>query len=155
MRQRSVLEILIGAVILCVAAGFLVYAVVHSGRSATGGLALTLRFDRVDGLPLGAMVKVAGVDVGRVANISIDPQTYQALVDVRVDNWLQLRRGTVARILSEGLMGANYVALEPGQDDSVPLLTSGAVISDTYPPVNLNDLIGRVMMPAPGGGTQQ
>ncbi len=155
MRQRSILEILVGAAILCIAIGFLTYAVVNSGRATSGGMALNLRFDRVDGLPLGATVKVAGVDVGRVANIRVDMQTYQAMVEIHVQDWLRLRKGTVARILSEGLMGGNYVALDPGQDDSAPLLADGALITDTYPPVNLNDLIGRVMMPSTEGGARQ
>ena len=66
MPRRNFAEVLIGAVVLLVAAGFLAYAIAHSGRSATPGYLLFARFDHIDGLSVGSDVRIAGVKVGTV-----------------------------------------------------------------------------------------
>ena len=66
MRRRSIAEVLTGAVVLLVAAGFLGYAVAHSGRSTASGYTLYAKFDHIDGLGVGADVRLAGVKVGSV-----------------------------------------------------------------------------------------
>src|SRR3954454_11176376 len=80
MRRRSVAEVLTGAVVLLGAAGFLAYAVANSGRSTASGYTLYARFDHIDGLGVGADVRVAGVKVGSVNEARIDPQSYLAVV---------------------------------------------------------------------------
>lgn len=142
MRGRSLVEVLTGAVVLLVAAGFLFYAIVHSGRaSVAGGYTLTARFDRIDGLPSGADVRVAGVKVGSVTDMRIDPQNFLAVVTLRVSDAIKLPRDSSARILSEGLLGGNYIALEPGGDEAT--LQPGGTISNTQSAMNLVDLIGK------------
>ena len=66
MRRRSIAEVLTGAVVLLVAAGFLAYAVAHSGRTTASGYTLLRQFDHIDGLGVGADVRLAGVKVGSV-----------------------------------------------------------------------------------------
>lgn len=142
MRGRSLAEVLVGAVVLLIAAGFLFYAVVHSGRaSVAGGYPLIARFDRIDGLPPGADVRVAGVKVGNVTDMRIDPQTFLAVVTMRVSDAIRLPKDSSARILSEGLMGGNYIALEPGGDEAT--LQPGQAIPNTQSAMNLVDLIGK------------
>jgi len=142
MKGHAILEIAAGAVILLVAGGFLVYAIGHSGRSATmAGTTLTARFDRVDGLAAGSDVRIAGVRVGSIQSLSIDPQTFQAVALLSVDASLKLPRDSSAEVTSEGLLGGRYVALVPGGDDRI--LASGAVISNTAGSVNLEQLLGR------------
>jgi phospholipid/cholesterol/gamma-HCH transport system substrate-binding protein len=144
MKGRSLAEVLAGALVLLVAASFLAYAVSNSGRSTgISGSALTLRaqFDRIDGLAPGADVRIAGVKVGSVVDQRIDPQTFQAVLTLRVDSALSLPTDTSAEITSEGLLGGRYVALVPGGADQT--LRDGQKIELTQSAVSLEALLGR------------
>ncbi|WP_376088752.1 outer membrane lipid asymmetry maintenance protein MlaD [Roseomonas sp. CCTCC AB2023176] len=144
MKGRSVAEVLAGLAILIVAGGFLVYAITGSGRSmmaSTAGITLTARFDRVDGLAPGADVRIAGVKVGNVVSQRIDPQTFLAVLTLRVDGGLRIPDDTSAEITSEGLLGGKYVALVPGGGER--LLRDGGEIRITQSAVSLESLLGR------------
>lgn len=145
MRGRSLAELATGAVVLVVAAAFLGYALLHSGRAGSmlGGDALTLRarFDRIDGLPPGADVRIAGVKVGNVVDSRIDPRTFLAVLTLRVDGGLRLPSDTSAEITSEGLLGGKYVALVPGGSER--MLRDGGEIEITQSSVSLEALLGR------------
>ena len=82
MAQRSFVEVATGAVVLLVAAGFLGFAMLHGGRGGSGGDCMLLRasFDRIDGLTIGADVRLAGVKIGTIDAARIDAQTFQAIV---------------------------------------------------------------------------
>ena len=90
MHRRSIVEVVIGAVVLLVAAGFLAYAIANSGRSAASGYTLFARFDHIDGLGVGNDVRLAGVKVGTVSQERIDPQTFQAVVGFSVRDDIKL-----------------------------------------------------------------
>ena len=66
MARHGVAEVLTGAVVLAVAAGFLAFAVSHSGRTAGSGYAVKARFDHIDGLNIGGDVRIAGVKVSGI-----------------------------------------------------------------------------------------
>lgn len=141
MSRRNVAEILAGALVLAVAAVFLFYAVTHSGRTLTQGYALTARFDRIDGLAQGADVRVSGVKVGSVVEQRIDPETYLAVVTMRIDPGIRLPADTSAEITSESLLGGRYVALVPGGSER--MLADGGTIEATQSAVSLEALLGR------------
>lgn len=143
MKARSFAEVAAGAAVLAVAAAFLVYAVLHSGRGmvAADGTLLSARFDRIDGLPNGADVRIAGVKVGTVTDTRIDPATFNAEVFLRIDPALRLPADSSAEITSEGLLGGKYVSLVPGGSDRV--LTDGGRITETQGSVSLESLLGR------------
>ncbi len=155
MKGRSLAEVAAGAVVLAVAAVFLVFAVTNSGRTGFGGPALTLsaKFDRVDGLAPGADVRIAGVKVGSVTGQRIDPQTFLAVLTMRVDGNLRIPRDSSAEIASEGLLGGRFVAIVPGGDERV--LGDGGEITITQSAVSLESLLGRFifsMTEGQGGG---
>lgn len=143
MQKRSLAELFTGAVVLAVAGLFLVYAVTGSGRSLTGGpgISLTARFDRIDGLAAGADVRLAGVKVGQVVTQRIDPETFLAVLTLRVDAALRLPSDTSAEIQSESLLGGKFVALVPGGSDRH--LRDGGEITITQSAVSLESLLGR------------
>ncbi|RAI58293.1 outer membrane lipid asymmetry maintenance protein MlaD [Roseicella frigidaeris] len=143
MKGRSFAEIGAGAAVLAVAAVFLVYAVLHSGRGAVGGDGMVLRasFDRIDGLANGADVRIAGVKVGSVTDSRIDPRSFAADLTMRVDRTLQLPVDTSAEVTSEGLLGGKYISLVPGGSDK--LLADGGKITETQGSVSLESLLGR------------
>jgi phospholipid/cholesterol/gamma-HCH transport system substrate-binding protein len=84
MASRGIGEILIGAAVLLVAAGFIGFAVAHSGRTAASGYKLYASFDHIDGLNPGADVRIAGVKVGNVLDMRVDPKTFLAKVTLSV-----------------------------------------------------------------------
>jgi phospholipid/cholesterol/gamma-HCH transport system substrate-binding protein len=141
--QRSIAEVATGAVVLGIAGLFLGYAMLHSGRAggATDGLALTARFDKIDGLNNGADVRIAGVKVGSVISQRIDPTSFAAEITLNVDRTLRLPTDTSAEITSEGLLGGKYVSLVPGGADRI--LANGARITETQGSVSLESLLGR------------
>jgi phospholipid/cholesterol/gamma-HCH transport system substrate-binding protein len=157
--RRSVAEIAMGAAVIAAAAGFLIYAVGHSGRSTGGGYTLSAAFDRIDGLPQGAEVRVSGVRVGQVEAQALNYDTYQAVLTLRIDRRVKLPEDSSAEIQSESLLGGKFVALVPGGADR--LLPEGGTIRLTQSSLNLEQLIGRFIFggapqgqaPGEGGGT--
>jgi phospholipid/cholesterol/gamma-HCH transport system substrate-binding protein len=146
MRRRNAAEVLMGAVVLLVAAGFLVYAVAHSGRSSVSGYQLNAKFDRIDGLNVGADVRLAGVKVGTVDEERIDPQSYLAVVSLTVRDDVKLPKDTAAIITSESLLGGKYLSLQPGGDEA--MLQPGAAITITQSSVSLEELLGKFIFSA-------
>jgi len=143
MKGRSLAEVAAGAIVLAVAALFLSYAILHSGRGAVTaeGMLLRASFDRIDGLNNGADVRIAGVKVGTVTDSRIDPQSFAAELTLKVDRSLKLPVDTSAEITSEGLLGGKYVSLVPGGSDK--LLADGGKITETQGSVSLESLLGR------------
>ena len=142
MKGRSAIEVLTGAAVLLVAAVFLIYGVGRGGRGAQPeGMTLTAQFDRIDGLVNGADVRIAGVKVGNVTGSSIDPQSFNAVVTMRVDRSLRLPSDSSAEITSDGLLGGKYLSIVPGGADQ--LLAEGSRITETQGSVSLESLLGR------------
>jgi phospholipid/cholesterol/gamma-HCH transport system substrate-binding protein len=140
----NLVESLIGAVVVAVAAVFLYFAYSTGGRgSGASGYELIARFDRVDGLNVGSDVRMSGIRVGRVVGQTLDPQTYQAVVAFTVDSAVKLPDDSTARIASEGLLGGNYLALEPG--GAAEMLKAGGQIRFTQGSVSLLDLLGKAI----------
>lgn len=138
MTQRSeqMGETLIGAVVIAVAVGFLVFAVARAGAPAAGsGYPLVGRFDRADGIAVGADVRVSGVKVGSVSKISLNPEDYQAKVEMTVASEVQLPEDSAARIASDGLLGGAFVSIEPGGSET--MLPANGEFADTQGSVDL------------------
>jgi phospholipid/cholesterol/gamma-HCH transport system substrate-binding protein len=102
-----------------------------------------LKFDNIGGLKPRAPVKSAGVTVGRVASIGFDSNAYQALVTIDIDKQYQFPRDTSAKILTSGLLGEQYIGLEPGGDTE--MLKAGDTISMTQSAIVLENLIGQFL----------
>jgi len=156
MHRRSIVEVVIGAVVLLAAAGFLAYAIANSGRSAAAGYTLYARFDHIDGLGVGNDVRLAGVKVGSVSQERIDPQTFQAVVGFSIRDDIKLPKDTAAIITSESLLGGKYLSLQPGGDEAI--LQPGQMVTITQGSVSLEELLGKFifsMTNTPKPGEQQ
>jgi phospholipid/cholesterol/gamma-HCH transport system substrate-binding protein len=147
--HRSVVETIIGAVVLAVA-GLFLYFTYSTGYQKVDGYDVTAKFNRVDGLSLGSDVRLSGITVGRVVATQLDPATYLAIIHLRIDRKVKLPVDTAAKITSDGLLGSNYVALEPGGDEK--MIADGGQITATQDPVNIVDLVGRFIFGGPGNG---
>lgn len=105
--------------------------------------ALTAKFDNIGGLKVRAPVKSAGVTVGRVTAIALDPQSFQGLVTIELDSRVQFPADTSAKILTSGLLGDQYIGLEPGGAEKN--LAGGDQIKMTQSAVVLENLIGQFL----------
>jgi len=118
--------------------------------------AVTARFDNIGGLKPNAAVKSAGVVIGRVESISFDDKTFQARVVLNLNKNTQFPKDSSAKILTAGLLGEQYIGLEPGADEKN--LAAGDVIHQTQSAVVLENLIGQFInskaadMGSAGGG---
>lgn len=147
--QRNAIEPILGALVLVAAVAFLVFAYNKAGqRSFSGGYPLTARFSSIDGLETGSDVRIGGVKIGQVSDISLDPETYLAMVKLTVAPEVKIPTDSVASISTEGLLGGKYVGLEPGVSDN--MLKPGGLITHTEASVSLEGLIGKFMYS--GGG---
>jgi phospholipid/cholesterol/gamma-HCH transport system substrate-binding protein len=148
---RNLLETLLGAVVLIVAIGFLLFAYNTSQVDRNGGYELIARFDKVDGLERGSDVRISGIKVGSVIDQSLDSETYRAEVRFSLREDIQLPADTSAAVVSNGLLGGKYLALVPGGD--IEMLEAGDEVTLTQSAVNLEDLIGHMIF-SQGAGEQ-
>jgi phospholipid/cholesterol/gamma-HCH transport system substrate-binding protein len=143
-------ETILGAAVATVAVGFFIFAAAQAGQSgAAGGYDLLARFQRVDGVDVGADVRVSGVKVGVVRSVSLDPDTYLAQLTLSIDRDVQVLDDSTARIASDGLLGGAYVAIEPAGFDPLP---AGGEIPNTQGSVDLLTLFASF---AQGQGSSQ
>ena len=146
MERRGIAEILTGAVVLVAAASFLAFAILHAGTATGSGYRLLARFDRIDGLNQGADVRIAGVKVGSVADLRIDPKSFLAEVTLTVRDDVHLPKDSSAEIASESLLGGKFLNLTPGGDAAI--LPAGGTISITQSSISLEQLLGKFIFSA-------
>jgi len=136
MSKGQVFESVVGLLVLAVAAAFLYYAYQTSGRALTARTySLNAVFGRVDGVSPGADVRISGVKVGSVADSALDPLTFEARVKLSVAKNIEVPEDSVAKIVSDGLLGGAHVAIEPGASDI--MLAEGETITITQGSVDL------------------
>jgi len=109
-------EILVGGLVLAVAVGFVAYAGKTTGLTGDGSADYTLSasFRSADGVSVGTDVRLAGVKVGRVQELRLDPETYRARTVFTVREGIDVPDDSAVSIASEGLLGGNYVEILPG-----------------------------------------
>jgi phospholipid/cholesterol/gamma-HCH transport system substrate-binding protein len=139
--SRNIIETVMGAVVLVIAAVFLFFAYSTSQVRAVSGYELTAKFDRIEGIREGGDVRISGIKVGSIVSQTLDPSTFLAVVKVSIDPTIKLPTDSVAEILSSGLLGDKFLALVPGASDD--MLKPGGVIKFTQSPMSLENLIGQ------------
>jgi len=149
------IETLVGLFVLLGLAGlvFLSLKAANLGTFGThDGYAVSARFDNIGGLKPRSPVRSAGVTVGRVTSITLDSKTFQGLVTMELDKSVQFPRDSSAKILTSGLLGDQYIGIEPGAEEKN--LVAGDVIKQTQSAVVLENLIGQFLFSkAAEGGT--
>jgi phospholipid/cholesterol/gamma-HCH transport system substrate-binding protein len=133
-------EVLVGAGVLAAAIGFVVYAGQVSGFS-TGGASYPLEasFRSLEGVSVGSDVRLAGVKVGTVSEVVLNPETYRADTTVAVSTGIEIPDDSAIIISSEGLLGGNFVEIVPG--GSPFFFEPGDRIEDTQGAVSLVSLL--------------
>ena len=138
MSDDSRAELIAGAVVLAVAAGFLAFAA-GPRLMPGGGYDLIAAFPNVEGIETGSEIRMAGVPVGRVTDITLNPATYLAEARLRLQDDVHLPADSAAIIQSDGLLGGAYLELQPG--GSPDNLAPGDEIEDVQGAVSLLSLM--------------
>ncbi len=145
MARRSI-ETLVGLFVLLGLAALLFVALKAANLTSFSGgdsYNLSARFDNIGGLKVRAPVRAAGVVVGRVTGISLDAKTFQGVVAMDIQRGYEFPKDSSAKILTAGLLGDQYIGLEPGGDTKN--LVAGDVVRQTQSAVVLENLIGQFL----------
>ncbi|MCK5384187.1 MAG: outer membrane lipid asymmetry maintenance protein MlaD [Alphaproteobacteria bacterium] len=139
--KRSLVETILGAVVLLAAGLFLLYSIKTADIANTDGYEVTADFSSIGGLKPGDIVQISGVKVGTISRVELVPDIYLARVHINIREEYKIPTDTAALITSEGLLGGQYMALEPGADEE--MIAPGGVIQYTQAPQNLEQLLGQ------------
>lgn len=145
MAKKSI-EVMVGLFVLLGMLGLVFLALKAANLGGAGGgdtYTLQARFDNIGGLKARAPIRTAGVTIGRVSNITLDPKTYQGLVVMEIQKGFEFPKDTSAKILTAGLLGDQYIGLEAGADEKN--LAVGDTIRQTQSAVVLESLIGQFL----------
>ena len=145
MGKKSI-ETLVGCFVLLGMAGLVFLALKAANLGGVGGgdtYTLNASFDNIGGLKVRAPVRTAGVTVGRVSGIKLDSKSFQGVVSMEIDRSYQFPKDSSAKILTAGLLGDQYVGMDPGGDDKN--LAPGETLAQTQSAVVLENLIGQFL----------
>lgn len=133
-------QVLVGGAVLVVAVGFLVFAGQATGfGSSTSGYELTASFRSAEGITVGSDVRLAGVKIGSVTQMDLNPQTFRADTKISLLKGIDIPDDSAILVASEGLLGGNFVELSPG--GSLTNFSAGDEIEDTQGAVSLVSLL--------------
>jgi len=143
-------EIAVGALTLVVAGGFFAYAAQTTGWGGGGAdtYPLTASFRSAQGVALGTDVRLAGVQIGTVTGMALNPETYRADMTFAIDHAVEIPEDSSVAVTSEGLLGGVYVEIVPG--GSPFALDAGGEIADTQGALNLLGLLSQFISAASG-----
>ncbi len=144
--QRSKNDVWVGLFVLLGAVAILFLALQSANLlslSFQKTYTVQAKFDNVGGIKPKAAVRSAGVVVGRVENIVFDDKTFQAVVTLALENRYVFPKDSSLKILTSGLLGEQYLGIEPGADDKT--LAAGDTISSTQSAVVLENLISQFL----------
>lgn len=138
--SESTTEVLVGASVLAAAAAFVIYAGQVSGYSGSSeSYSLQASFRSLEGVTVGTDVRLAGVKVGTVTDVSLNPETYRADTTVSLQTGIEIPDDSAIVVSSEGLLGGNFVEIVPG--GSPFFYEPGSTIEDTQGAVSLVSLL--------------
>ena len=138
--KRIDTELLVG-LFMIIGITCLTYLSIKLGRMeiiGDKGYKLYAEFSEIGGLKNGASVEIAGVEVGRVRNISLSD--YQAKLELQINSGVKIQEDSIAAVKTKGLLGEKYIQISPGGDEKI--IPPGGKIRETQPPLDLEKAIG-------------
>lgn len=137
------IELITGIFVIIGIVCFTWLAVSVAGATFTeqAGYSLSARFTSISGLRNGAIVEGAGVRIGTVTGIDFDPEAFEAIVHLRINEDVPIQEDAIASIRTQGIIGEKYINIVPGGFDE--LLTEGMEIYETESSISLEELVSR------------
>ncbi len=142
--NSSLVETLIGALVIAIAAAFSwhVYNTTDLGRGG-GGYVIKAVFDNASGVNIGTDVRLSGIKVGSVIAQELDQETYQAVISMSIQSDVRLPQDTSAKITTDGLLSDKHIALDPGGAEE--MLKDGDVLEHTQSSIDLWALVNEYL----------
>lgn len=146
MNKQRAIEVTVGVFVIIAILCLIFLAIRVSGltsSSYSNTYQVTASFENVGDLKARAPVTIAGVRIGKITNIHLNPQTYQAVVTMEIDGKDKVPVDSTANIFTAGLIGSNYISLTPGFSEQY--LKNGSVIQRTNQALILQNVIGQLL----------
>jgi len=146
MLNSRTVEFMVGIFILLGVLALLMLSLRVSGLSLGGdkhAYTLSASFENIGGLKVRAPVAIAGVKIGQITAITLNPQSYQATVTLKINSDQKIPSDSSASILTQGLLGANYISISPGYEEDY--LKDKAAIQETHSALILENLVGQLI----------
>jgi phospholipid/cholesterol/gamma-HCH transport system substrate-binding protein len=147
--RRNAVETVLGAVVLLVAGMFVYFAYNTAQVKTIDGYNIKASFFKIGGLTTGSDVRINGIKVGTVTNARLDPETFDAVIEMSIRPDIKLPTDTIAAIGSEGIVGGKYVRITPGSAKET--ISDNGSISETKDFRSLEDQVGEIIFLATGG----
>ena len=142
MRYNSI-EILMGAIVLTIAIGFLSLGMKSINNNQKVGYDISLIFGSSAGLKNGDNVKISGINVGKIINLDLNLEDYNAKVEIKLNQNIKIPDDSSARITSSSLLGGNFVDIIPGVSNTY--MKPNDIMYDTSDSVSFTDMLGKVI----------
>ncbi|MEQ8655279.1 MAG: MlaD family protein [Kiloniellales bacterium] len=139
--RRNLIETVLAAVVIVVAASFVIFVINLTSRSSGGSYDIKANFIQTPGLLEGTQVQIAGVQVGYVSRVAVDPVTFDVEVRMEIDETVAVPIDSSASLTEDGALGGTIVQLHRGE--AAEAIEKGGFVTRTVSPVNLIDKIGR------------
>ena len=144
MKLENVGETILGALVIAVAIGFTVYAAQNAGSTVGGNTYdVSASFSKVGAVGPGTDVRIAGVKIGSVSDVTLDPQSFRATIIMAIRNGVEIPEDTIVAVDADGLLGGSYVSLLPGA--ALDNVAAGEFLENTQSPKSVNDIIAQAL----------
>ena len=148
MQQNNITESLIGAGVVAIALVVAALAYYRTGSAGPSGYEINAKLSKADGLAVGTDVRLAGIKVGTVSDLTLDPRTYLVTVHMNIQHDVQLPVDSSILVTQAGFLGGQYLSITPGGEDK--MMTAGAYFENAQGSIDVMGLVGRF---ATGGST--
>ena len=136
------MEVTMGFLVLLTAVSFLIFGINTNKLNSNEKIFISVVFEDSTGLKIGGLVKVSGVNVGKIEDLKLLTDSFEARATISIDKSINLPDDSSARITSSGLLGSNYIEIVPGISEVV--LKERDTIFDTTGSVSFTDLLGKM-----------
>jgi len=150
MRNDTV-ETLIGAAVIIIAVVFVVFTYRTTGTGSVGDYQLSAKMPRVDGVAVGTDVKLAGVKIGSVKALTLDPKDYRVAMQMSIQPEVQVPDDSSVMVTQAGLLGSSYISIQPGGSDV--MLKPGGEIRNAQGAIDMMGLISKFANGSSGSAT--
>ena len=141
MPRSNYAETLVGAAVVAVALVFAVLAYYRTGAAGLSGYEVNAKLAKVDGLAIGTDVRLAGIKIGTVSDLTLDPRTYLVTVHMDIRKDIKLPADSSILVTQAGFLGGQYLSVTPGGDDT--MMTAGAYFENAQGSIDVMNLVGR------------
>jgi len=141
--RSNIFETFIGAIVIILAVSFLFYSFSITDNNTEGVYNINATFNRIDGIQIGSDVRLSGIKIGSVSKSSLNQTTYEAQLALIIDNSIKIPDDSSAKITMDGLLGSNYISIEPGGSEIY--LSENDYLLYTQGSVDLIGLVGEAL----------